>query len=110
MEQFFVDNGCCLCILIVKMGQDGYDCGVKVIVSVYFDFGFDVDLSLMFFIFEEIVCLVVENDVYVVGVFLLAVGYKMLILELVEVLKKWGCEDICVVVGGVILLQDYVFL
>lgn len=72
------------------------------IVSVYFDFGFDVDLSSMFFIFEEIVRLVVENDVYVVGVFLLVVGYKTLISELVEALKKWGREDICVVAGGVI--------
>lgn len=84
------------------MGQDGYDRGAKVIVSVYFDFGFDVDLSSMFFIFEEIVRLVVENDVYVVGVFLLVVGYKTLISELVEALKKWGREDICVVAGGVI--------
>lgn len=59
---------------------------MKVIVSVYFDFGFDVDFSFMFFILEEIVWLVVENDVYVIGVLLLVVGYKILIFELVEVL------------------------
>ncbi|EKW72887.1 methylmalonyl-CoA mutase C-terminal domain protein, partial [Escherichia coli 97.1742] len=36
--------------------------------------------------------------------------HKTLIPELVEALKKWGREDICVVAGGVIPPQDYAFL
>ncbi|MGQ7172499.1 hypothetical protein ACUOCP_44360, partial [Escherichia sp. R-CC3] len=40
----------------------------------------------------------------------LAAGHKTLIPELVEALKKWGREDICVVAGGVIPPQDYAFL
>lgn len=39
----------------------------------------------------------------------LAAGHKTLIPELVEALKKWGREDICVVAGGVIPPQDYAF-
>lgn len=40
----------------------------------------------------------------------ISAGLKTLIPELVEALKKWGREDICVVAGGVIPPQDYAFL
>ncbi|HGX9589816.1 TPA: methylmalonyl-CoA mutase [Escherichia coli] len=109
-EQFLADNGRRPRILIAKMGQDGHDRGAKVIASAYSDLGFDVDLSPMFSTPEEIARLAVENDVYVVGASSLAAGHKTLIPELVEALKKWGREDICVVAGGVIPPQDYAFL
>ncbi|EFN6818261.1 methylmalonyl-CoA mutase [Escherichia coli O83:H15] len=109
-EQFLDDNGRRPRILIAKMGQDGHDRGAKVIASAYSDLGFDVDLSPMFSTPEEIARLAVENDVHVVGASSLAAGHKTLIPELVEALKKWGREDICVVAGGVIPPQDYAFL
>ncbi|EEU0762685.1 methylmalonyl-CoA mutase [Escherichia coli] len=109
-EQFLADNGRRPRILIAKMGQDGHDRGAKVIASAYSDLGFDVDLSPMFSTPEEITRLAVENDVHVVGASSLAAGHKTLIPELVEALKKWGREDICVVAGGVIPPQDYAFL
>lgn len=109
-EQFLADNGRRPRILIAKMGQDGHDRGAKVIASAYSDLGFDVDLSPMFSTPEEIARLAVENDVHVVGAPSLAAGHKTLIPELVEALKKWGREDICVVAGGVIPPQDYAFL
>ena len=109
-EQFLADNGRRPRILIAKMGQDGHDRGAKVIASAYSDLGFDVDLSPMFSTPEEIARLAVENDVHVVGASSLAAGHKTLSPELVEALKKWGREDICVVAGGVIPPQDYAFL
>ncbi|EFV7178994.1 methylmalonyl-CoA mutase [Shigella flexneri] len=109
-EQFLADNGRRPRILIAKMGQDGHDRGAKVIASAYSDLGFDVDLSPMFSTPEEIARLAVENDVHVAGASSLAAGHKTLIPELVEALKKWGREDICVVAGGVIPPQDYAFL
>ncbi|HBH7638476.1 TPA: methylmalonyl-CoA mutase [Shigella sonnei] len=109
-EQFLADNGRRPRILIAKMGQDGHDRGAKVIASAYSDLGFDVDLSPMFSTPEEIARLAVENDVHVVGASSLAADHKTLIPELVEALKKWGREDICVVAGGVIPPQDYAFL
>ncbi|HDP6483634.1 TPA: methylmalonyl-CoA mutase [Escherichia coli] len=109
-ELFLADNGRRPRILIAKMGQDGHDRGAKVIASAYSDLGFDVDLSPMFSTPEEIARLAVENDVHVVGASSLAAGHKTLIPELVEALKKWGREDICVVAGGVIPPQDYAFL
>ena len=109
-EKFFAERGRRPRILIAKMGQDGHDRGAKVIASAYSDLGFDVDLSPMFSTPEEIARLAVENDVHVVGASSLAAGHKTLIPELVDALKKWGREDICVIAGGVIPPQDYAFL
>ncbi|CNG92489.1 methylmalonyl-CoA mutase [Yersinia enterocolitica] len=97
-------------ILIAKMGQDGHDRGAKVIASAYSDLGFDVDLSPMFSTPEEIARLAVENDVHVIGASSLAAGHKTLIPELVEALRQYNRQDICVVAGGVIPPQDYAFL
>ena len=109
-EKFLAERGRRPRILIAKMGQDGHDRGAKVIASAYSDLGFDVDLSPMFSTPEEIARLAVENDVHVVGASSLAAGHKTLIPELVDALKKWGREDICVIAGGVIPPQDYAFL
>ncbi len=97
-------------ILVVKMGQDGHDRGVKVIATAYADLGFDVDISPMFQTPEEAARMAVENDVHVVGVSTLAAGHKTLAPQLIEALKKEGGGDIKVVVGGVIPPKDYEFL
>jgi len=46
----------------------------------------------------------------VVGISSQAAGHKTLVPELVAALKKAGGEDILVVCGGVIPLQDYDYL
>ncbi|CNH45866.1 methylmalonyl-CoA mutase [Yersinia aldovae] len=109
-HNFLEENGRRPRILIAKMGQDGHDRGAKVIASAYSDLGFDVDLSPMFSTPEEIARLAVENDVHVIGASSLAAGHKTLIPELVEALRQYGRQDICVVAGGVIPPQDYAFL
>ncbi|EKN4842461.1 methylmalonyl-CoA mutase [Yersinia enterocolitica] len=109
-QRFLEQNGRHPRILIAKMGQDGHDRGAKVIASAYSDLGFDVDLSPMFSTPEEIARLAVENDVHVIGASSLAAGHKTLIPELVEALRQYNRQDICVVAGGVIPPQDYAFL
>ena len=108
--RFYEEHGRRPRILIAKMGQDGHDRGAKVIASAYSDLGFDVDLSPMFSTPDEIARLAVENDVHVIGASSLAAGHKTLIPELIDALKAFGREDICVVAGGVIPPQDYAFL
>ena len=44
------------------------------------------------------------------GVSSLAAGHKTLIPQVIEELKKLGREDIVVIAGGVIPVQDYDFL
>lgn len=109
-QHFLAENGRHPRILIAKMGQDGHDRGAKVIASAYSDLGFDVDLSPMFSTPDEIARLAVENDVHVIGASSLAAGHKTLIPELVDALRQYHRQDICVVAGGVIPPQDYAFL
>ncbi len=97
-------------IMIAKMGQDGHDRGAKVIATAFADLGFDVDIGPLFQTPEETAMQAVENDVHVVGMSSLAAGHKTLLPQLVEELRKLGREDIVVVIGGVIPVQDYEFL
>tara|TARA_R110002124_G_scaffold6123_1_gene37411 strand:- start:157665 stop:159803 length:2139 start_codon:yes stop_codon:yes gene_type:complete len=97
-------------IMIAKMGQDGHDRGAKVVATGYADVGFDVDIGPLFQTPAEAAKQAVENDVHVLGVSSLAAGHKTLVPQVVEELKKYGREDIMVIVGGVIPAQDYQFL
>ncbi|WP_350288853.1 methylmalonyl-CoA mutase [uncultured Croceitalea sp.] len=97
-------------IMIAKMGQDGHDRGAKVVATGYADIGFDVDIGPLFQTPEEAAKQAVENDVHILGVSSLAAGHKTLVPKVIEELKKFGREDIMVIVGGVIPKQDYDFL
>ena len=97
-------------IMIAKMGQDGHDRGAKVVATGYADVGFDVDIGPLFQTPAEAAKQAVENDVHILGVSSLAAGHKTLVPQVIEELKKYGREDIMVVVGGVIPAQDYEFL
>ena len=97
-------------IMIAKMGQDGHDRGAKVVSTGYADIGFDVDIGPLFQTPAEAARQAVENDVHFLGVSSLAAGHKTLVPQVIEELKKYGREDIMVIVGGVIPPQDYDFL
>lgn len=97
-------------IMIAKMGQDGHDRGAKVVATGYADVGFDVDIGPLFQTPKEAAKQAVENDVHILGVSSLAAGHKTLVPQVIEELKKYGREDIMVIVGGVIPAQDYQFL
>ncbi|MBT8269874.1 MAG: cobalamin-dependent protein, partial [Bacteroidia bacterium] len=97
-------------IMIAKMGQDGHDRGAKVVATGYADVGFDVDIGPLFQTPSEAAKQAVENDVHILGVSSLAGGHKTLVPQVIDALKKYGREDIMVVVGGVIPKQDYQFL
>jgi len=97
-------------IMIAKMGQDGHDRGAKVVATGYADVGFDVDIGPLFQTPQEAAKQAVENDVHILGVSSLAAGHKTLVPQVIEELKKYGREDIMVIVGGVIPKQDYQYL
>ncbi len=97
-------------IMIAKMGQDGHDRGAKVVATGYADVGFDVDIGPLFQTPQEAAKQAVENDVHILGVSSLAAGHKTLVPQVIDTLKKYGRDDIMVIVGGVIPKQDYQFL
>ncbi len=97
-------------IMVAKMGQDGHDRGAKVVATSFADLGFDVDIGPLFQTPKEAAKQAVENDVHILGVSSLAAGHKTLVPQVIEELKKYGREDIMVIAGGVIPVQDYQFL
>ncbi|HLU80964.1 MAG TPA: methylmalonyl-CoA mutase [Flavobacteriaceae bacterium] len=97
-------------IMIAKMGQDGHDRGAKVVATGYADLGFDVDIGPLFQTPKEAAKQAVENDVHILGISSLAAGHKTLVPQVIEELKKYGREDIMVIVGGVIPTKDYQYL
>jgi methylmalonyl-CoA mutase len=97
-------------ILVVKLGQDGHDRGMKVIATGFADLGFDVDVGPLFQTPEEAARQAVENDVHAVGVSSQAAGHKTLVPELVRCLEEQGAGHVAVIVGGIIPPRDYAFL
>jgi methylmalonyl-CoA mutase len=97
-------------IMIAKLGQDGHDRGAKVVATGYADLGFDVDIGPLFQTPQEATKQAIENDVHILGISSLAAGHKTLVPQVISALKKYGREDIMVIVGGVIPAQDYQFL
>ncbi|MGH0036510.1 MAG: methylmalonyl-CoA mutase [Myxococcota bacterium] len=94
-------------MLVVKLGQDGHDRGMKVIATAFADIGFDVDVGPLFQTPAEAARMAVDNDVHVVGVSSQAAGHTTLVPLLIEELRRAGGGDIAVVCGGVIPPKDY---
>jgi methylmalonyl-CoA mutase len=90
-------------ILVAKIGQDGHDRGQKVIASAFADVGF----GPLFATAEEAARQAVENDVHILGLSSLAAAHLTAVPELKDALKKYGREDIMIIVGGVVPPQDY---
>ena len=97
-------------MLVVKLGQDGHDRGMKVIATAFADTGFDVDVGPLFQTPAEAAQQAVDSDVHVVGVSSQAAGHNTLVPELVKELKSLDAENVAVVVGGIIPPKDYDFL
>lgn len=97
-------------IMVAKLGQDGHDRGAKIIATSFADLGFDVDMGPLFQTPTEAATQAAENDVHILGISSLAAGHKTLVPETIAALKKIGREDIMVIVGGVVPVQDYPYL
>ena len=110
VEAFAEEEGRRPRMLVVKLGQDGHDRGLKVIATAFADIGFDVDVGPLFQTPAEAAQQAVDADVHVVGVSSQAAGHKTLVPQLVEALREAGAGEVAVVVGGIIPPQDYAFL
>jgi methylmalonyl-CoA mutase len=97
-------------MLVVKLGQDGHDRGMKVIATSFADLGFDVDVGPLFQTPEEAARMALENDVHCIGVSSQAAGHKTLVPELIQKLAAQGASNVAVIVGGIIPPRDYAFL
>ncbi|HJO22493.1 MAG: methylmalonyl-CoA mutase [Myxococcota bacterium] len=107
VEAFATEAGRRPRLLVVKLGQDGHDRGMKVIATAFADLGFDVDVGPLFQLPAEAARQAIENDVHVVGVSSQAAGHRTLVPELVAELRGQGSENVAVVVGGIIPPRDH---
>ncbi len=110
VEAFAEEEGRRPRMLVVKLGQDGHDRGLKVIATAFADIGFDVDVGPLFQTPDEAAQQAIDADVHVVGVSSQAAGHKTLVPALIDALAAKGASDIVVVAGGIIPPQDYDFL
>ncbi|MCY4444094.1 MAG: methylmalonyl-CoA mutase [Proteobacteria bacterium] len=97
-------------VLLVKLGQDGHDRGIKVVATALSDFGFDIDVGPLFAQAQEAAKQALENDVHMVGLSSQAGAHITLLEELKECLNSQGGEHIHVFVGGVIPPNDHALL
>lgn len=97
-------------ILIAKPGLDGHDRGAKVIARSLRDEGFEVIYTGLHQTPEMIAESAIQESVDVVGISILSGAHNTLVPEIIEILKKRGCEDISIVVGGIIPDDDIPFL
>jgi methylmalonyl-CoA mutase len=93
-------------ILVVKLGQDGHDRGIKIIATGLSDCGFDVDIGPLFQTPEEAAKQAIETDVHGIGVSSQAGAHLVLIPALKKALEGYGAKGILLVVGGVIPRED----
>ena len=94
-------------LLVAKLGQDGHDRGAKVVATAFGDLGFDVEIGALFRDPHEVVEDALKAKADAIGVSSLAAGHLTLVPQLIEALKAKGRDDILVLVGGVIPVQDY---
>ncbi|WP_349267541.1 cobalamin-dependent protein [Pseudalgibacter alginicilyticus] len=97
-------------IMISKMKQDYLVQNTKVLATTFAHIGFDVDIAPLFETPQEITKQAIENDVHILSLSVSATNYKILIPQVISGLKKYGREDIMIIVGSTIPKQDYKFL
>ena len=92
--------------LIGKVGQDTHDRGAKIIARALRDAGMEVIYTGVYQTTEQIVQAAVQEDVDVVGLSSLGGGHMTIFPEVMEGLKEAGRDDIMVIGGGVIPLDE----
>lgn len=93
-------------VLVAKPGLDGHDRGAKVVAAGLRDAGFEVIYTGLHRTVEEIVEAAVQEDVDVVGLSILSGAHMTLVPKVVQMLKKRRRDDVLVLVGGIIPLDD----
>jgi methylmalonyl-CoA mutase len=94
-------------LLVAKVGQDGHDRGAKVVATAFGDLGFEVEIGALFRDPEEVVEDALAAKVDAIGISSQAAGHLTLVPQVMHALKAKGRDDILVLVGGVIPVQDY---
>jgi methylmalonyl-CoA mutase C-terminal domain/subunit len=93
-------------IVVAKPGLDGHDRGAKIIARALRDAGMEVIYTGLHQTPEQIVETVLQEDADAVGLSVLSGAHMTLVPRVVELLREQDAEDVVVMVGGTIPVQD----
>lgn len=93
-------------VLIGKPGLDGHDRGAKVVAASLRDAGMEVVYTGLHQTCESIVEAAVQEDVHVIGLSILSGAHMTIFPKVLRLLKAKKAEDIMVIGGGIIPVED----
>jgi methylmalonyl-CoA mutase C-terminal domain/subunit len=93
-------------VLVAKVGLDGHDRGAKVIARGLRDAGMEVIYSGLHQTPDAVVTACLQEDVNVVAVSILSGAHMTLIPKIVKGLRDAGADDVAVLAGGIIPVED----
>ena len=93
-------------VLVAKVGLDGHDVGARVIARGLLDAGMEVLYTGIRRTPEQVVRTAIEEDVDVVGVSILSGAHETFLPRIRQLLNEQGGEDVLLIAGGVIPLED----
>jgi methylmalonyl-CoA mutase cobalamin-binding domain/chain len=97
-------------ILVAKPGLDGHDRGAKTMALLLRDAGMEVIYTGIRNSVDAIVQAALQEDVHLIGLSVLSGAHLGFAQQVLERLRDQGLEDIKVVLGGVIPVEDVVRL
>ena len=93
-------------VLVAKPGLDGHDRGAKLIARALRDAGMEVIYTGLRQTPEQIVAAAIQEDVDVVAMSILSGAHNHLFPKVVELMKEQGADDVLIMGGGVIPVDD----
>jgi methylmalonyl-CoA mutase C-terminal domain/subunit len=93
-------------IIVAKPGLDGHDRGAKLLARIFAEAGMEVVYTGLRQTPEMIVETALQEDADVVGMSSLSGVHNYFFPRVVELLKEKGLDDVLVVGGGIIPLED----
>lgn len=97
-------------ILIGKVGLDGHDVGARVVARALADAGMEVIYTGLRQTPEMIVKAAIEEGVDLIGISILSGSHMTLLPEILNVLNRYKANDIPLVAGGIIPVEDLAVL
>ena len=94
-------------VLVAKPGLDGHDRGAKVIARALRDAGMEVVYTGIRQTPQMIVETALQEDVDVIGLSILSGAHMALFPEIISGLRENGMEDVVVLAGGIIPMEDH---
>lgn len=93
-------------VLIGKVGLDGHDRGVKLVVRALRDAGVEIIYTGLHQTPEQIVATAIQEDVQAIGLSIHSGAHNSLFPRVLELLKEQGAGDVALFGGGIIPDDD----